>query len=126
MARGGARANSGGARIGAGRPRGSKTKISRPHAERVLAADGIMPVQVMLCTMRWHFAAQRFDEAARVASLVAGYVRPRLATTTLTVRPAISEMTDEELVAAAEEADSAADLAEKLRRGMPPGTTTKH
>jgi hypothetical protein len=98
----------GGRREGAGRPRGAKTKIYRPHVERVLATEGIMPRQVLLHVMRRHFEAKRWDEAARVAAMVAPYVHPRLSS--MTVKPTLSEMiaaaTDEELAAFAEEAEA--------------------
>jgi hypothetical protein len=88
----------------------------RPHVEKVLAAAGIMPVQVMLEVMRRHYRARRFDNAARVASLAAPYVSPRLAATAITVKPSLNELifqaTDEELAELAEAADAAADFAE--------------
>jgi hypothetical protein len=74
------------------------------------------PRDVMLDVMRRHYRARRYDEAARVASMAAPYVHPRLTATALTVKPSLQEMlfsaTDEELTACAEEADAAADLAE--------------
>jgi hypothetical protein len=98
----------GGARPGAGRPKGSKTKIYRPHVEAVLALDGIMPKQVLLDVMRRHYGAQRYDEAARVAAMVAPFCHPRLSNSTVEVKPSLMEYlkmaSDEELAAFAEEA----------------------
>jgi hypothetical protein len=96
----------GGHRERAGRPKGAKTKIYRPHVEKLVAAGpGILPKDVMLDVMRRHFKARRYDEAARVASLVAPYVHPRLSCSSVTVRPRLSEMTDDELRAFVEEAE---------------------
>jgi hypothetical protein len=99
-----------------GRPKGSKTKIYRPHVERVLALDGIMPKQVLLHIMREHFAAKRWAAAERTASLIAPYCHPRLSATALTVRPSIAEqmaeMTDDELRESVEEMKRMAGLTE--------------
>ena len=79
MPRGGARPNTGGARPGAGRKLGSvgaKTKMLRAISDRELKA-GIMPVQVMLQTMRAHWtrAAELKEEAKWPAP---GFVDTRL------------------------------------------------
>src|SRR5215831_2415637 len=124
VGRGGARANSGGRRPGAGRPRGSKTKIYRPHVEKVLAdLGGVLPKQVMLTAMRRRYQAERYDEAARIAAMVAPYIHPRLTSSAITVRPRLSEMSDEELAAFIEEAERDAGITEdELASFKPRGT----
>ena len=104
VGRGGARANSGGPRRNAGRPRGSRTKVYKPHLEKLVAAGGPSPKDILLDVMRRHYRARRYDEAARVASLVAPYIHPRLSCASVAVTPRsvaqqLIEMTDEELQA---------------------------
>jgi hypothetical protein len=91
-----------------------------------LAGD-LSPRDVLLNVMRRHYRVKRYDEAARVASLVAPYIHPRLTATALTVKPSIAEIitsaSDEELAEFAEEAERAADLAEdRLATVTPKGT----
>ena len=111
-----------------GRPKGSKTKVYRPHAEKLMALSGrATPKDVLLNVMWRHYRARRYDEAARVASLVAPFVHPRLSSSTVEVKPSLREMllqaTDEELAAFAEEADAVADLAKAdLARTKPRGS----
>jgi hypothetical protein len=80
MARGGARPNTGGARPGAGRPKGSKNKKTRALLE-MTKASGITPLEVMLYNMRRHFKLKRYDEASNIAAMAAPYVHPKLAAT---------------------------------------------
>jgi hypothetical protein len=80
MPRGGARSNTGGARPGAGRPKGSRNKKTRESLE-MARASGLTPLEVMLHTMRWYFEAERFDEASNIAAMAAPYVHPKLAAT---------------------------------------------
>lgn len=68
----------GGARPGAGRPVGAATKKTRAIAD-MAAAEGLTPLDVLLKTMRDHAAAERWDDAAKVAALAAPYVHARLA-----------------------------------------------
>jgi hypothetical protein len=81
-----------------------------------LAAEGIMPLRVLLAIMRWHYRARRYDAAERVASLAAPFVHARLRPATVAVAPSLQEMllraTDAELAVFAEQADHLADLAE--------------
>ena len=77
MPRGGARLNTGGARPGAGRPKGSKNKKTRELLEMAIAS-GITPLEVMLHNMRRHFKAGRYDEASTIAAMAAPYLHPRL------------------------------------------------
>jgi len=126
VGRGGARANSGGRRPGAGRLRGSKTKIYRPHVEKVLAdLGGVLPKEVMLAAMRRHYQAERYDKAARIAALAAPYIHPRLSAAAITVRPRLSEMSDDELQAflgEVAEAEQELNGADKLSSAKPAGS----
>jgi hypothetical protein len=114
----------GGRRAGAGRPRGSKTKIYRPHAEKVLAAIALTPLAILIDVMRRHYEAKHFDEAARVAALAAPYVHPRLASTALTVKPSLFQMfteaSNEELAEFTEEARRTVDLTKGGLAGVKP------
>ena len=69
----------GGKRPGAGRPVGAATKRTREIADRA-AAEGALPLDVMLRAMREHADAERWDDAAKIAALAAPYLHPRLAT----------------------------------------------
>jgi hypothetical protein len=118
----------GGARAGAGRPRGSRSRTYRPHAqiEKLAAADGLTPRDVVLSVMRWHYQEKRYDAAVAVAEKVAVYVHPRLSATALSAPPSLRELifsaSGAELAEAAEQADLAADLAEAdLARAKPKG-----
>jgi hypothetical protein len=100
----------GGARAGAGRPKGSKSTIYRPHLRRIAAAGpGILPKDLMLAVMRRHYRAKRYDQAVAVAALVAPYVHPRLSCSNITVKPSLREVlvqtSDEELTAFIEESE---------------------
>ena len=107
----------GGARIGAGRPKGALAKRSA-RAVRKAEAVGAMPREVMLEAMRYHYdlalktpLADRgppLDAAADIAVRAAPYLHPRLAASSVTVRR-VSEMTDEELAIAT--ADVRAEIA---------------
>ena len=98
----------GGARIGAGRPKGALAKRSA-RAVRKAEAAGAMPREVMLEAMRYHYdlalktpladRGPHLDAAADIAVRAAPYLHPRLAASSVTVRR-VSEMTDEELAIA--------------------------
>ena len=83
-------AGRGGARLGAGRPPGSKNQRSADIARQ--AADaGITPIEVMLNAMRdlWdEGTAEAKREAARIAKDAAPYVHPRLSNIDQTVEEA--------------------------------------
>lgn len=87
----------GGARVGAGRKKGSKTKLTEEALAR--AGEGITPLEYMLNMLRDEALdpLQRF-EAAKAA---APYVHPRLAQTeaTVTHKKEADELTDAELAA---------------------------
>ena len=68
----------GGSRKGAGRKPGAITKRTREAADRSVT-EGLSPLDVMLRTMRDHAAADRWDEATKVAALAAPFVHPKLA-----------------------------------------------
>ena len=95
----------GGARAGAGRKKGSKTKLTEEALAR--AGEGITPLEYMLTMLRDESldALQRF-EAAKAA---APYVHPRLAQTeaTVTHKKEADELTDAELAAYLASAGSA-------------------
>lgn len=67
----------GGPRKGAGRPPGSKAKLSRKTAEE-LAETGVMPLTVMVETMRDLWSANKRLEACAIAEKCAPYMHPRL------------------------------------------------
>jgi hypothetical protein len=73
----------GGARPGAGRPKGVPGKKIRAE---IRGADGAMPKDVMLAVMRQHYKDMEYDKAAEVAAKVAPYLHPRLAASTVTAR----------------------------------------
>jgi hypothetical protein len=99
-----------------GRPKGSKTKIYRPHVEKVLAAIDQTPLAVLIDVMKRHYRAKRFDEAARVASLAAPYVHARLASSTVEVKPSLAQqvvaLSDEELAAHVQELERLAGISD--------------
>ena len=116
----------GGARAGAGRPKGAKSKVYKAHVEKLAAAGpDMLPKDVLLHAMRWHFEAGRYDEAARVAAWAAPYVHPRLSCSAITVRPRLSEMSDDELQAfSGEVAEAEQELkgADQLSSAKPAGS----
>jgi len=85
----------GGARPGAGRPKGARTKRTLELAE-ALMAQGEIPLEVMLILMRACFKEGKYGDAVAIAEKAAPYMHPKLAAVNLTVKP-ISEMTEEEL-----------------------------
>jgi hypothetical protein len=107
----------GGARPGAGRPKGATGKKTKEIISAVEAA-GIMPVDVMLHVMREYFNKGEYDAAVKVAAKVAPYVHRRLAASPVTLRLP-SEMTDEELDAFISDAEIAAAAAEELPGSVP-------
>ena len=88
----------GGYRPGAGRPAGATTKRTRAVADQA-SAEGLTPLDVMLRTMRDHAAADRWDDASKVAAMAAPFVHPRLAAVDLSAenRVVIRDITDEPL-----------------------------
>jgi hypothetical protein len=67
----------GGKRPGAGRRRGAATKKTVEIAAAAFE-QGITPLEVLLFTMRYHFDAKRYDDAADIAHDAAPYMHPRL------------------------------------------------
>ncbi|RUV82296.1 hypothetical protein EOA60_10485 [Mesorhizobium sp. M1A.F.Ca.IN.020.06.1.1] len=67
----------GGARKGAGRPRGAATKKTRAIADRE-SKKGITPLEVMLTAMREHAAKKNWDAAASFAKDAAPYMHAKL------------------------------------------------
>lgn len=68
----------GGARKGAGRPKGAATKRSREIADRE-SQNGITPLEVMLKAMRAHVDKNDLDAAASIAKDAAPYMHAKLA-----------------------------------------------
>lgn len=68
----------GGARKGAGRPRGAATKRSRKIADRE-SRNGITPLEVMLKAMRVHAENEDWDTASAFAKDAAPYMHPKFA-----------------------------------------------
>jgi hypothetical protein len=119
----------GGARAGAGRPKGSKSRIYKPHVEKLMAArPGMLPKDVTLQVMGQHFEARRFDEAARIAAWAASYVHPRLSCSTVAVHRSIAQqmqaMSDGELAACVKELEEMAGIsdADELATVRPKGS----
>ena len=110
----------GGRRERAGRPKGAKSKTLRPTAVERLARDGMLPKEVMLDVMRQHYRAGHLDKAARIAALAAPYIHPRLSAAAITVRPRLSEMSDEELAAFIAEAEQNAGITEGALAAVKP------
>ena len=70
----------GGARIGAGRKKGSLGVDNKSREIRnALIAEGSTPLQVMIKAMRAHEIRGDLDKAATVAKDAAPYMHPRLA-----------------------------------------------
>lgn len=67
----------GGARKGAGRPRGSANKLTTEIAAKALA-QGVTPLEVMLDAMRNAFDGGNMKEATTYANMAAPYCHPRL------------------------------------------------
>jgi hypothetical protein len=123
---------SGGARPGAGRPKGSggriKGSISKSTRAIIEAAQAgsVMPLEVMLYNMRRHWDAKAYDLAASCAEKAAPYLHPRLAASTVTMRPSPSDMTDAELAQWIADAKAAAGIAGGDRGSGDTAGRTKH
>ena len=87
---------SGGARLGAGRKRGSLSQKTTEIAHRA-AREGKMPLEVMLAAMQDAFKKGDLTKAAGFAKDAAPYMHPRLSSVELDLKG----LTDEELRAAA-------------------------
>lgn len=61
-----------------GRKAGTANKRTREIADRA-AAEGILPLDVMLSNMRRYFTAEQWAEAQDCAKDAAPYIHPRLA-----------------------------------------------
>jgi hypothetical protein len=83
----------------------------------------VLPLDVLLFTMRWHFQAKRYDDASTWADKAAPYLHPRRAQT-LNIRR-IEDMSDDELAAAI--IDEQDGVGAVIPREMPPGAgQTRH
>jgi hypothetical protein len=88
----------GGARSGAGRPKGSRVERTAKLAIAVASA-GIQPIEVVLSVMRHAWEQQDYKTAAEMAEVALPYTTPRLAATTITItqKSALDELTIDEL-----------------------------
>lgn len=102
----------GGKRVGAGRPRGSKTVKSRAEGNRLARKDRT-PLRVMEHAMNLHFDAGEYDAAAAVAKDMAPYVHARLAAVEVTGKDGspLFNLTHDRIRTA---------NAERRRNGVPP------
>lgn len=75
----------GGVRPGAGRPKGSKSDLTKQREAIAAKAldEGITPLEVMLDTMRELYEAGEKVAACQVAKDAAPYIHPKLANTSL-------------------------------------------
>jgi len=113
----------GGARPGAGRPKGSKSQYKRASDAALLMSNHAMsmakdippeianmtPLQVMLKAMTLEAARNNWKQAAVFAEKAAPYVHPRLSAIDVNanVRRTIDEFSDEELIMLAGASESA-------------------
>jgi hypothetical protein len=86
----------GGARSGAGRPKGSRVERTARLAIAVATA-GIQPIEVVLSVMRHAWEQQDYKTAAAMAEIALPYTTPRLAATTITQKSALDELSLDEL-----------------------------
>lgn len=107
----------GGARVGAGRKKGSVTKAT-VYRQEMLAratADGISPLEVMITAMRSAWAENKIDEALQAAVHAAPYVHPRLAASQVTLddKRTAEQFSDAELEAIARASGAGASETEE-------------
>ena len=71
----------GGARIGAGRPRGTvgvANRLGAKIAKRIISGAKISPLDVIIAAMNAHYDAGELDQAAIFAEKAAPYIHPKL------------------------------------------------
>jgi hypothetical protein len=124
MPRGGARPGAGRPKGGPGKKKGAIAKSTRAILEAA-AAHSVTPLEVILENMRRHRDAGEHDAAEKSAALAAPYLHPKLAAATVTVRKP-SEMTDAELAQWIADAKLAAGIAGSDRRSGNTTGDTKH
>src|SRR3954471_10073595 len=92
----------GGARRGAGRPKGSASKKTIEIANRA-AQEGITPLEVMVNIMREAYAGKDYEKALDAATKCAPYMHSKLSSVDVkaTVKRDVEEYTDAELIALA-------------------------
>jgi hypothetical protein len=99
----------GGKRIGAGRRPGSLNKVT-VYREKQVAATGVTPIEVLLKTMRYHYAeatgkmkdknhdrkevSLNLEAACRAAKACADYVHPKLASVVSKVDTTLTKAAD--------------------------------
>jgi hypothetical protein len=92
----------GGARRGAGRPKGSASKKTLEIANRA-AKEGITPLEVMLDVMRTYYEEGNREACLEAAAKAAPYMHSKLSSVDLkaTVKKSAAELTRDELIAIA-------------------------
>lgn len=88
---------SGGYRPGSGRKKGTSKAIKTSDLAISLAQSGIQPIEVVLTVMRAAWAEHDYKTAATMAEVALPYTTPRLASTTVTHRDALDDLTADEL-----------------------------
>ncbi len=79
---------SGGARVGAGRKKGTvgvANKLGREIARKIISGKIISPLEVMIAAMDSHYSAGELDAAAMIAKDAAPYIHPRLSSVEQTI-----------------------------------------
>jgi hypothetical protein len=92
----------GGARRGAGRPKGSASKKTIEIANRA-AKEGITPLEVMVNIMREAYAGKDYEKALDAATKCAPYLHSKLSSVDFkaTIKKTTAELTRDELLAIA-------------------------
>lgn len=86
----------GGARPGAGRPKGSRQRKQSELAISV-AKNGIQPIEVVLNTMRKAWSEGDSKTATDMAAIALPYTTPRLASTVVTNRDGLDDLSIDDL-----------------------------
>ena len=105
-------AGTGGKRPGAGRKPGSKVQRTADKAIEAAAA-GIQPIEVVINVMRKAWNEGDHKTATDMAAVALPYTTPRLASSVVTHKDAVSEMSYEELVAFMARLDAATEAVEE-------------
>ena len=114
----------GGARVGAGRKPGQRNGKTLERLKLAMEI-GITPLQVMLENMRTLYVEGDLQGAHRAAVDCAPYVHAKLVSSKVTIRRP-DEMTDDELIASINFAESEAASGD-VRGDVPPGAgETRH
>jgi hypothetical protein len=109
----------GGARSGAGRPKGSRLQRTAKLAIEIATA-GIQPIGVVLSIMRNAREQQDYKTAAEMAEIALPYTTPRLASTKVMQKNAIDELSLDELCQLLAVAEAAAEAQERAAAEQKP------